>query len=191
MLCQNCNKREETENWVGDGGTLAFIRGYTEKWCKICCLEAQLKHAKERADAIPHIEKELNELLSKEKNIEDICEKAENKKHCWHTGNGIDSASINTFKVEPITNYMCCWCGKIKADSQSRNNDIFIPHGKYKWINFNMPIPITHTPSIINNSAIIQITTEELCLIEEFFRNNPNETSCFISCPCSRHRVIC
>jgi hypothetical protein len=66
MVCQNCNCREATENWVGEGGDLAYVHGMFYKWCKICCVEAQLKHARERAESIPVLEKELNDLLSEE-----------------------------------------------------------------------------------------------------------------------------
>lgn len=54
-------------DWVGDGGVLAMTRGWASKWCEICCLEAQLKHAKERAEAIPTMEKRLAELYGQGK----------------------------------------------------------------------------------------------------------------------------
>ena len=61
-LCQNCKKRPGAEKYVGEGGTLAYSRGWFQNWCKLCVLEAQLIHARERSDAIPSIIAEINEL---------------------------------------------------------------------------------------------------------------------------------
>ena len=66
-LCQNCRLRPGTETWVGELGILAAIRGMAVQWCKICCLEAQLLHAQERARAIPELEIELTKLKDKDK----------------------------------------------------------------------------------------------------------------------------
>ena len=67
-MCQNCGKRPGTEKWVGEGSTLDYIHGFYSKWCKICCLEEQLKFHKEAASRIPEIEKELAELLEDDNN---------------------------------------------------------------------------------------------------------------------------
>jgi hypothetical protein len=45
------------------------------------------------------------------------------------------------------------------------------------WI--KRPIPME--PTIVFN---------EPCMIEEFFKTNPNGL-CMIACPCPRHRIIC
>ena len=66
ILCQNCGKRQGTENWVGDGGMLAFTHGFSQCWCKICCLEEQLKHAREVVARIAGMETELAALKEKE-----------------------------------------------------------------------------------------------------------------------------
>lgn len=62
-LCDNCGKRPGTEPWVGDGGLLAMTHGWTKMWCKPCVLEAQIGHARERADVIPELEAELAAAL--------------------------------------------------------------------------------------------------------------------------------
>lgn len=60
--CQNCNEREATEDWVGEGSMMDHIHGFSQRWCKLCCLRAQLEHAKKRAAAIPELEQEIKEL---------------------------------------------------------------------------------------------------------------------------------
>lgn len=64
--CQNCKKRPGTETWVGDAGAIAIAYSWMQQqWCKICVLEAQIKHAKERALEIPKLEKELEKVRKK------------------------------------------------------------------------------------------------------------------------------
>lgn len=65
-LCQKCGQREGTENWTGEGGTLAYVHGMYQRWCKICCIEEQLKYARERVESIPKLIKELSDLIEKE-----------------------------------------------------------------------------------------------------------------------------
>jgi hypothetical protein len=65
-LCQNCGKRPATENWVGEGGTLAYVHGHYQRWCERCCIEAQLDNARKAAERIPELEKRLEELKCKE-----------------------------------------------------------------------------------------------------------------------------
>lgn len=65
-LCRNCRTREATQNWVGDGGFMAFAHGAYERWCERCCVEAQLASARERADAIPELETKLASLIAQE-----------------------------------------------------------------------------------------------------------------------------
>jgi RNA polymerase subunit RPABC4/transcription elongation factor Spt4 len=66
VVCQNCGKREATENWVGEGGMLALTHGMYSCWCKICCLEAQLKYMREIVARIPETEAELAALRKQE-----------------------------------------------------------------------------------------------------------------------------
>lgn len=66
VICQNCGQREGTENWVGEGGTMAFIHGMHQCWCKICCCEAQLEYARKLAATIPELEVKLAALKEKE-----------------------------------------------------------------------------------------------------------------------------
>ena len=57
--CANCHNRPATERWIGDGGSLALSHGHYQFWCKPCCLQVMLDHARERAAAIPDLECEL------------------------------------------------------------------------------------------------------------------------------------
>ncbi len=57
--CSNCHQRPATVFWTGEGGSLAFVHGCYESWCKPCTLKAQLDYARERAAAIPELEREL------------------------------------------------------------------------------------------------------------------------------------
>lgn len=61
-MCKNCGKREATEIWVGDGGVMGYIHGASANWCKICCIEEQLRYAKKIAESIPELERKLREL---------------------------------------------------------------------------------------------------------------------------------
>ncbi len=58
-LCQNCKKHQASLDWVGDGGALALAHGFKVRWCECCAVKEQLKHARERAAAIPDLEEEL------------------------------------------------------------------------------------------------------------------------------------
>ncbi len=60
--CANCHQRPATELWIGEGGTLALVHGHYEFWCKFCCLQFALNYARERAAAIPELERELAAL---------------------------------------------------------------------------------------------------------------------------------
>jgi len=71
MICGNCGKREATQNWVGEGGTLAWSHGMSQCWCEICCTFEQLKYAKKIANGIPELEKKLNDLIAAELKDED------------------------------------------------------------------------------------------------------------------------
>ena len=64
MLCQKCNKREGTEIW--SESLMAWNHGHYWKWCRICCVEAQLEDARKQAERIPELVKVLNELLKEE-----------------------------------------------------------------------------------------------------------------------------
>jgi hypothetical protein len=58
-LCQNCGKREATENWIGEGGALAFAHGWYKRWCKRCCLEMQIIYAELHKNDLEKLKKEL------------------------------------------------------------------------------------------------------------------------------------
>lgn len=60
--CANCKTRKAFGWWVGDGGTMALIRGYKAPWCEHCTVTAQLQHARERAAEVPNLERRLAEL---------------------------------------------------------------------------------------------------------------------------------
>ena len=62
-LCKNCNKRNGTQDWCGDGGVIAWVHGLSARWCNVCVLTAQLKYAQERAAEIPKLETALMEAI--------------------------------------------------------------------------------------------------------------------------------
>lgn len=64
MTCQNCGKRPSTQNFATDA--TAFAHGWVQRWCDICALEAQIKHAKERARKLPGMERKLARLKARE-----------------------------------------------------------------------------------------------------------------------------
>ena len=43
--CEKCHNHEGTEQWIGEGGILAFTHGMYQMWCVCCCLKAQIKFA--------------------------------------------------------------------------------------------------------------------------------------------------
>lgn len=61
-ICQNCNKRPATTNWVGEGGTMAYVHGMYQRWCDYCATKEQLKYCKKMARAIPRLEKKFKKL---------------------------------------------------------------------------------------------------------------------------------
>jgi hypothetical protein len=65
MKCANCNKREGTETWVGDGGVMGYVHGNYQMWCKVCVLEAQIEHCREAAERLADLEQELVNELAK------------------------------------------------------------------------------------------------------------------------------
>ena len=62
VMCQNCGEREGTNDWVGEGGMLAWSHGWSQKWCDLCCVREQLAHAKKLAERIPELEEKLERL---------------------------------------------------------------------------------------------------------------------------------
>ena len=64
MLCCKCDSREGTEVWCE--GSIAYVHGMYQNWCKICVVETQLAYAKERAAAIPELVSELRRLRAEE-----------------------------------------------------------------------------------------------------------------------------
>lgn len=62
--CQKCGKRPGTERFATD--QTAFTHGWVQMWCVICVLEAQIKHAKERARKLPAMERKLARLKARE-----------------------------------------------------------------------------------------------------------------------------
>lgn len=71
VICANCQKRLGTIDWVGEGGTLAFSHGFYVKWCEVCALEEQIKHAEERAAILPELRAQLAEALELESRVSD------------------------------------------------------------------------------------------------------------------------
>ena|SRR3990167_10844110 len=64
-ICTNCKKRKATLNWVGEGSIMDFVHGNFTRWCKVCAVRAELKHAKKQVRRIPSLEKKLNKLKNK------------------------------------------------------------------------------------------------------------------------------
>lgn len=62
MKCQNCQKRDATENWVGNGGMMDFVHGNYQRWCKVCVLKTQIKHLKQQVRRLPILEAKLKKL---------------------------------------------------------------------------------------------------------------------------------
>lgn len=60
--CANCGERPGTVRW---GGALAATHGWVVLWCEVCALEAQVEHARERADALPALEARLREAKAR------------------------------------------------------------------------------------------------------------------------------
>jgi hypothetical protein len=63
--CDHCKKHKATVIWLGSGGMLEYTHGMCEYICICCSLKAQLKYAKEQAERIPELEKELKECKCK------------------------------------------------------------------------------------------------------------------------------
>jgi hypothetical protein len=61
-ICSNCHKRKATENWVGDGGWMAYSHGMYSRWCKICVLEAQIASIRKSMNRLPTLEAKLKKL---------------------------------------------------------------------------------------------------------------------------------
>ena len=61
-MCDRCDERPATGMWTGDEGAMAAIHGSLWWWCERCMVEAQLVRARERAAAIPELERRLAEL---------------------------------------------------------------------------------------------------------------------------------
>jgi hypothetical protein len=62
IMCANCGKRPGVNDWVGEGGIFGWVHGMSQKWCEICCVREQLRHATELATRIPALKKELERL---------------------------------------------------------------------------------------------------------------------------------
>jgi len=60
-VCANCKIRPGTETWVGEGGTLGLVHGFSAQWCLRCCLEAQIEYCQKAADRLLS----LKEMLKK------------------------------------------------------------------------------------------------------------------------------
>ena len=107
------------------------------------------------------------------------CEKMEDGQHCWHA----ISASI-------VICHTCCWCGESYTQQYfpmiGKSHGSFIPNIHP----LSLPMPISNKYVTYYNQPEVN-TYMDICSIEEFFKTNPNATSCLIACSCSRHRVIC
>ena len=63
--CERCGIRQGTQDWVGDGGALAAVHGFSSRYCEQCVLECQIDYAEEAAARLPGLKKKLAVLLEK------------------------------------------------------------------------------------------------------------------------------
>lgn len=68
-ICKRCKTREGTETFVDGDATFMWVHGVYEMRCKICCLEAQIEHAKKCVENLPVFEKELRDLKAGQDSI--------------------------------------------------------------------------------------------------------------------------
>ena len=57
-VCQNCGADRPLRDFA-EGGTMAWVHGVYARWCEVCILTRMLEFARERAAAIPELEKKL------------------------------------------------------------------------------------------------------------------------------------
>lgn len=69
VLCENCETRPATETWVGDGGALALSHGLSSRWCKRCCLVAQIEYANGIIERLPNTKRQLAEIDAEESSL--------------------------------------------------------------------------------------------------------------------------
>lgn len=62
QMCQNCRQLPATGMWLGDGNMMSAVHGAHWWWCEKCMVEVQLESAREKAKAIPELERRLMEL---------------------------------------------------------------------------------------------------------------------------------
>jgi hypothetical protein len=60
--CENCGERPGTRKWLGEGGAVDLVHGFYSMWCEVCVLKEQIKHAEERAAALPEMRARLFKL---------------------------------------------------------------------------------------------------------------------------------
>jgi hypothetical protein len=59
-ICQQCGERTATVVWAPDG-TMGAIHGGYQYWCNRCALREQVAHARECANKLPGLERQLRE----------------------------------------------------------------------------------------------------------------------------------
>ncbi len=47
--------------WLGGEGVVAMMHSGGAQWCAVCIVTAQLEHARQRAKAIPDLERQLRD----------------------------------------------------------------------------------------------------------------------------------
>lgn len=60
--CSVCKQRPATLWWTE--GTIAYVHGMKQARCERCCVEEQLKFARERAAVIPELERRLARIAA-------------------------------------------------------------------------------------------------------------------------------
>jgi len=59
--CDNCGKPRITTPWLGEGSALDYVHGNYANWCKVCQLQAKVKHAYEVEASISYLTGELRD----------------------------------------------------------------------------------------------------------------------------------
>ena len=62
IICQRCQKRKGTVQWVGSGSIMDWAHGLYQDWCERCTVEVQLEYALEHKDDWIELEKRLEKL---------------------------------------------------------------------------------------------------------------------------------
>jgi len=70
--CESCGARPATSWWSGESSFTEINHGApVYKWCELCCIEAQLEHAKKAAGRVAELEEQRARFLARLQDAED------------------------------------------------------------------------------------------------------------------------